>query len=122
MPMTSLPNPRYQCKISQHLPAANTAAVVTLAAVVGQRHVITKIDFGYAVVAPTAGTGLLLTVSGLNEDGAMTYTVPSDIKVGLQQAVFEDHPLIGKVNGAVVVTLAAGGGTSVAELNVLHAL
>ena len=111
---------KFRAKVSQHLPAANTAAVVTLAAVSDERHAIAQIDFGYAVAVPTAGAAVLLTVSGLNDDGAITYTISPRVEVGLQSAIFSE-PLIGKVGGAVVVTLAAGGGTSVAELNVIHA-
>lgn len=122
MAMNGLPNANFRVKVSQNLPAANTAAVVTLAASPFKRHVITQIDFGYNVAAPTAGAAVLLTVSGLNDDGAMTYTIAPQVIVGQQQAFFRlDSALVGAINTAVVVTLAAGGGTSVAQLNVFHA-
>jgi hypothetical protein len=108
---------QFKVKISQHLPAADTAAVVTLAAVAGKRNIITAIHCSYIGTPTVAG----ITVSGLNDDGAMVYQVDFPLAAGEHQLNF-DNGLIGKVNGAVVVTLAdpaAAGST--AKLNVFHA-
>jgi hypothetical protein len=115
----NLPNHKFRCKISQHLPAAATPADITLAAETGKRHVIMQIDFGYKVAAPAAGTASL-AVTGLNDDGARTYLAPVRIEMGVTQLLFPEG-LIGALGGAVAIQLPSGGGTSVAELNVFHA-
>jgi hypothetical protein len=109
MAMTIPPNPRFHTQLTVHAPAADTNAVVTLAAVSGQRHVITKIDISYSAV-----TGAAITVTGL--DGDDYSIVPT--AAGVFQLEF-DHPLIGTVGTAVVVTAAITTGT--VKLNVQHA-
>lgn len=117
--MTINPNRAYRGKVAQHLPAAATAAVVTLAARTdGGRHVVFQIDYSFGVTAPAASTKL--TVTGLNDDGAITYTVDVQVIAG-QYQMFFPNGLIGKANTAMVVTLASGGGTSVGSLNITYA-
>lgn len=91
---------------SVHAPAADTAAVVTLAAVVGERHVIHAIRASYSAT-PTGG-GLTVT------SGATTILTLAIVGTSL----ILDGPLIGGVNEAVVVTLLTGAGTVVGKLNV----
>jgi hypothetical protein len=91
--------------------AANTAVVVTLAAVAGYRHHVPQVIWSYSA-APTGGR---LSVSGLDD----TQTLDFDITAGGPGAILFP-PLVGKVNTAVVITLAAGSGAVVGKLNVFH--
>lgn len=95
-----------------HTPAANTAAVVTLAAAgAGVSNVIRGIAWGYSE-APTGG-GLKI------EDGVSTTVFSVPITTAGPGFI----PVFGKgsANTALVVTLAAGGETCVGSVNVLEA-
>lgn len=91
--------------------AANTAVVVTLAAVAGYRHYLAEIIWSYDG-EPTGGR---LTVSGIEGDD-----VDVDITAAGPGPLFL-APLAGEVGAAVVVTLAAGGASVVGKLNVHYA-
>jgi hypothetical protein len=104
---------KFKTRLTVHTPAADTAAVVTLAAVAGQRHAISKIDVSYLGTITTAG----LTVSGLVGDG---YSISFPAAAGFYQVVF-DEPLLGDINTQVVVTAAdPGNAAGTAKLNVQH--
>jgi len=95
-------------------PAADTAAVVTLGADDSECHVITGIEFSYSEM-PTGGR-LTVVCGGSTTilDVDITSSGPGPLKWphGLHNA--------GTKGEAVVVTLAAGGGTSLASLNVSY--
>lgn len=95
-----------------HTPAADTAAVVTLAAAgASVSNVIRGIAWGYSE-APTGGSLKI-------EDGAGTTVFYLPITAAGPGFI----PVFGKgsANTALVVTLAAGGGTCVGSVNVLEA-
>lgn len=94
-----------------HTPAANTAAVVTLAAAgAGKVNVIRGIAWGYSS-APTGGN---LTI----KDGdATVFSVPV---TGAGPGFIPVYGA-GSINKALVVTLAAGGEDVVGSVNVLEA-
>lgn len=79
-------------------PAANTAAVITLAATENRRHVVHFVQWSYSA-APTGGR---LTITN---DGALVLDV--DITAG-GPGGFNVYK-VGGVNKEVVITLAAGG-------------
>ncbi|MDD5059444.1 MAG: hypothetical protein PHQ60_16425 [Sideroxydans sp.] len=94
-----------------HTPAADTAAVVTLpAAGEGLSHVIRGVAWGYSE-APTGGS---LTI----EDGAGTTVFHVPITAAGPGFI----PVFGKgsANTALVITLAAGGGTCEGSVNILE--
>ena len=93
-----------------HQPAANTAAIVTLAADSEQCHVITSITFGYNAT-PTAGS-VVVTAGGVT-----IFSVPV-VAAGPGQIQFpyglhNDSAL----NEAVVITLAAAGASVTGRIN-----
>jgi hypothetical protein len=93
-----------------HAPAADTAAVVTLAAAgEGVSHVITGIYFGYDDT-PTGGS---LTVT---DGGSTVFQIP--VTAAGAGFIPFDPPLKGTANSEVVVTLAAGGGSVSGAVNV----
>ena len=97
-----------------HAPAANTAAVVTYAAVPGLRHVISGIGWSYGVADPVGGN---LKV----EDVAGTEVFSMDITTkGAGIVQFPKPKKSAAAGTALIVTLAAGGGTSVAKVSVLN--
>lgn len=96
-----------------HAPAANTAAVVTKAAVAAKYHVIRKIFCGYSAT-PTGG---LLTIQDVS--GTTVFTVPIPA-AGLNTIDFGEKGIrTAAVNTALIVTLAAGAGAVVGYLNVI---
>lgn len=101
------------CKAANlHAPAANTAAIITLAAVADKRHHIAQIIYSYS--GAPAGGRLSIT------DGGVT-VFDQDITSGGSLGPLQfSNPLRFAVNSAVVITLAAGGGTVVGKLNVHH--
>ena len=107
-------NPQHAFINSTHAPAANTAAVVTLAARAGERRVVTQIDYS---LAGTVAAAALLSVTGLDESN---YNVTLPIAVQSGQLFFQMEPLRGLVNTAVVVTLATGGASATGIINVIH--
>ena len=100
--------PRNMSPALTHAPAANTAAVVTLSAVAGRRHVIAGLYFGY----DSAPTGGALTIT---DDGNTVFQVPITSE-GLGFLPF-DPPVQGTAGKAVVVTLAAGDSGVSGKLN-----
>ena len=98
-----------------HQPAANTAAVVTYAANATQRHVLDAIEFSIDTAAAAAATKLTV------EDGSgnVIFATRVGTALGRQRIVF-DPPKAGTVNTAMIVTVSAPGGTSVAALSCDH--
>lgn len=87
-------------------PAANTAAVITLSAKDERRHVVHFVQWSYSA-APTGGK-LTITRGGVTEfDVDITAAGPGGFNLYFA----------GKVNEAVVITLAAGGAAIVGKLN-----
>ena len=83
-----------------HAPAANTAAVVTLAATAARAHVLSQIIWSYDG-DPTGGS-LTISIGGV--------ALPSfAITSGGPGFLTFWPPIKGHVNEAIVVTLAAGG-------------
>ena len=93
-----------------HVPAANTAAVVTLAAVAGRRNVVYQVAASYSAT-PTGGR---LTIT----DGGVTVLDVGISAGGLTNLVL-DPGLAGGPNAEVVATLAAGGSGIIGRLNVV---
>lgn len=92
--------------------AANTAVVLTYAASTGFQHRIQKIVASYSA-APTGG-GLTI------QDGSGTTVFQAHI-TGAGPVEFDLSPgLIGSEGTALIITLAAGGGSVVGMLNALH--
>lgn len=93
-----------------HVPASNTAAVVTLTALAGQRRIINAVQWSYTA-APTGGR---LTIS----DGTTRFDV--DITAAGPGGFGLCIP--GDAGTEVVITLAAGGAGIVGKLNVQSSL
>ena len=93
--------------------AADTAIVITYAAITDRSHVIHGIEWSYSET-PTGG-GLTVAVGG-------TTVLQLDIAVGGPDQIILDPPHKADQGAAVVVTLAAGGGTAVGKLNVDHSV
>jgi hypothetical protein len=92
-----------------HVPAANTAAIITIAGVAGRKHILHQVQWSYSA-APVAGR-LTVTVNAITVfDVDVISGGPGGF--GLEIA--------GGTNQAVVITLAAGGGTTVGKLNVQY--
>lgn len=91
---------------AKHHPVANTAAVITLNAVAGLRHVIQSFQWGYSDTP--AGAYIQISINGTVE-----WKVP--ITAGGPGGF--SFPIVGGVNQAVVLTLAAPGGVVVGYLN-----
>lgn len=91
----------------KHYPGAATAAIITIAAVADNRHILHAVQWSYSA-APTGGR---LTV----EDGAGTVIFDVDITAAGPN---ELKPFItGSINTAMVITLASGAGAVVGKLN-----
>lgn len=90
-----------------HVPAADTDAVITLAAGAGKKHYIPRVVWSYSE-APTGGR---LTIT---DDGDTVLDVdiiaggPGSLDVGIESAA---------ANTDMVVTLAAGSGSTIGKLN-----
>jgi len=93
---------------SVHEPAANTAAVITLAAEAGRRHVVRYLAWSYSA-APTGGR-LTVTDGGTNK-------LVVDITAAGQGSLNLTNGFQGAVNSAVVATLAAGGAAVTGKLS-----
>ena len=93
-----------------HAPAANTAAVITLAASPGFHHVIHAIQWSYSGTAPTTGR-LTIAVNAVTKwDVDVTALGPGGFQV----------TIAGAANQAVVVTLAAGGAGATGKVNIQY--
>ena len=90
-----------------HAPAANTAAIVTLSAVVAKKHYLPRVVWSYDAV-PTGG-GLTVTDDG---DTVFSISIPADgpgfVPLGIES---------GTSNTDMVVTLAAGGAAVTGKVN-----
>jgi len=94
-------------------PAQATAAVITLAAVAGKKHIISQITYSYSAT-PTGGNLKVEDVSGTT---VFNVDVPA---AGVGQIFFR-QPLRGAAaNTAMIITLASGAGTVVGKVNVIH--
>lgn len=89
--------------VAKHNPAANTAAVVTVAGSASNTHRLHRIDWGYD--ANPAGGSVQVSVGGSVVWGPIPITTGGP--------GFQDFraPIEGDLNEALVVTLAAGGGS-----------
>jgi len=96
-----------------HTPAADTAAVITLAAAEGVRHVVDCIFCGYSAT-PTGGS---LTIAVTVLGAAVSLFVP--IAAAGPVILNFDRPLQGDDNTAITITLAAGSGAVVGSLNAM---
>ncbi len=96
-----------------HAPAANTAAVITLAASPGVRHVLDRVFGGYDAT-PTGGS---LTIAATVQGTAVSQVVP--IAAAGPVDLHFDPPLQGDENTAITVTLAAGGADVTGKLNAM---
>lgn len=94
--------------------AANTAVVITYAAVPGFAHALHSIIASYSA-APTGGK---VTI----EDGAGTTVFEADITAAGPTTIPFPVGLMGTKNTALVITLAAGAGAVVGKLNCQHSL
>jgi hypothetical protein len=89
-------------------PAANTAAVITLAATADKKHYVPRVAWSYDAV-PTGGR-LTITDDGTTVfDMSITADGPGVIDLGIESAA---------VNKAMVITLAAGGAAVTGKVNV----
>ena len=93
------------------VPAANTAAVITLAATAGVSHVVTGVAVSYSA-APTGGR---LTIT----DGGVTVWDTDITASGILIISFPRPRKFGSGN-AVVITLAAAGAAVVGKVNLLN--
>jgi len=107
------PDARYTLKNEHDTPADNTDAVVTLAAVVGETHVIEDIWWSYDD-DPDAGVGEVKIEAGGTEIYSVMVTTggPGHIEMN----GFHN----GTANEAVVVTCVAGGAGKACTLNVQY--
>lgn len=98
-------------KLATHLPAADTAAIVTIAAVAENRHAIDWISWSYDKDNAAAET-LTLAIAGVT---VATWYIPiaaATTQTGPPRHIPFPQPIIAGVNQAVVVTLSASSGTS----------
>jgi len=95
-----------------HAPTAATAAIVTLAAVAGKKHILSQITYSYSAT-PTGGN------LKIEDDGATIFSI--DIPAAGEKQIFFRQPMRQAVaNKALVVTLASGAGAVVGKVNVSH--
>ena len=89
-----------------HAPAADTAAVITLAAAANTQHFINGVQWSYST-SPTAGR-LTITVNAVTVfDVSVTGSGPGGFNFAIP----------GGTNQAIVITLAAGSGSCVGKIN-----
>jgi hypothetical protein len=92
---------------------AITAAVITLAATAGVRHVVDQVFGGYDTDPAAGSLTIAVTVNGTAVSMVVPITDNSPFNIPLQ------HPLQGDVGTAITITLAGGGGAVVANVNAL---
>jgi hypothetical protein len=90
--------------------AANTAVVITYAADAVNQHTMHGLVVSYAGAAPTGGSVKV-------ENGSGNIVFQADLTA--QGPIWLPAPLIGTVNTAMIVTLAAAGASCVGKVNVL---
>lgn len=93
-----------------HAPTSNTAAVVTKAAVTGQKTYCAGVYWSYTA-APTNGNLKIEDVSG-------TTVFNLDITAAGPGFVQFEPPIFGTANSAFIVTLAAGGSGISGKVNI----
>lgn len=96
-----------------NVPAVNTAAVVTYAAVAGVRHVITGMAWSYYGQVPVGGS-IIVT------DAGATVFSEAIADEGCGFFIFPEPKQSAIVNTAIVITLAAGGAACFGRLNILN--
>jgi len=112
--MTTRTN-RIDCAAADvHAPAANTAAVVTYAAVAGEKHVVTGIAWSYTGGTPTGGNLKIEDVSGTT-----VFTLDID-KSGPGSFEFPIPKKSAAANTAMIITLAAGGAGVTGKVSVVN--
>lgn len=111
--MFTAPNKTAKVTAGYDFPAANTNAVVTLAATSGVIHVIKKISGSYSGTLASAPYTLTVAIGGTT-----VWSVALSA-VGTFDFDFPDG-LHGAENTAVVVTLPAGGASGTGKLNVSY--
>ena len=100
--LTSLFSPHAAASTNVHVPASNTAAVITYAAAgAGVSHVISGVAWSYSA-APTGGNLKI-------EDASGTTVFSVDITAAGPGFIPFQSPLKGTANAAMILTLAAGG-------------
>ena len=93
--------------------AANTAVVLTYAAVSGRLNAIGQLIVSYSGT-PTGGNVKV-------EDGAGNTVFQVDIVAGGPTIIpLDDDPILGSANTALIITLAAGGAGIVGKVNASH--
>lgn len=100
------PTSRAAIKKGIHAPAANTAAIITLAATTGKQHMVLGVQWSYSV-SPTGGR---LTIV----DGSTTIV---DLDISGSGPGGFSFSLPGTTNTAMVITLASGTGSCVGKLS-----
>lgn len=105
-----------------HAPADNTAAVITLAAASGVKHVLDKVFGGYdSYTNAEKALTIVLTVDGT----AVTLTHPVTVGASAQSdptPTFDlnfNPPLQGDENTAITITLPAAGAGIAGKLNAI---
>ena len=96
-----------------HAPAADTEAVITLAATALTRHVVDLVTGGYSNT-PTNGS---LTIAATVQGTAVSQVIP--ITQGGGFVLRFDPPLQGDENTTITLTLAAGGAGVTGTLNAM---
>ena len=102
-----------------HVPADNTAAVITLAAATGERHVLDKVFGGYD---DNPGAERALTILLTVNDTAVTLTYPvssNDITLDSRFDLNFNPPLQGDEGKEIVITLPIGGAAIAGKLNAI---
>jgi hypothetical protein len=102
-----------------HAPAADTAAVVTVAAVAREFWVLDSIHYGYDR-APGAARTLTVTIGGVTKH---TEYIPADIdRAGPHEVIFDKGLYVGEnnKNEALVVTLEADDGGASGSVNITY--
>jgi len=111
--MKSLPNTTSEAKTTVHAPAANTAAVATIAYDDTEYPCIDWIAYSYEGGAPSGGN-LLVTIN------SVTYLNLDIGAVMTEQLVFDPPLSDNKLGSDVVVTLAAGGAAVTGKVTAGH--
>lgn len=104
------PTPNAFSTANLHAPAANTAAIVTYAAISGQYHSLEQITCGYSAT-PTGGNLKI-------EDGSGTVVFSCDISAAGPTVFSFPRGIRGSANTALIITLAAGGSGITGKVNV----
>ena len=98
--------------VRTHVPVADTAAVITIAAVEGETHVIDEIEFSYDVVP---GAVKVFTIAS----GGVTLWSTSLANVAIIRSHTFQRGLPGTKSANMVITLPAGTGTCLGKVNAL---